>query len=105
MKVLRSETVRARMEPKLKANAEGIFNALGLTPSQAIVLFYKQVDLHGGLPFELVVPRQRQHPLDMSAMASAQFDTELSRGHDSAKAGRSRSIAAAREDFVREFAQ
>ena len=103
MQMLRSETVRARMEPKLKANAEGIFNTLGLTPSQAIVLFYKQVDLHGGLPFELVVPRR--HPLDMSAMTSAQFDAELSRGYDSAKAGRSRSIVAAREDFVREFAR
>ena len=103
MQTLRSETVRARMESKLKSNVEGIFNALGLTPSQAIVLFYKQVDLHGGLPFELVVPRR--HPLDMSAMTLAQFNTELTRGYDSAKAGRSRSIAAAREDFVREFAQ
>ena len=97
MQVLRSETVRARMEPKLKANAEGIFSALGLTPSQAIVLFYKQVDLHGGLPFELVVPRR--HPLDMSVMTPTQFDVELGRGYDSAKAGRSRSVATAREDF------
>lgn len=102
MQMLRSETVRARMEPRLKANAEGIFSALGLNPSQAIVLFYKQVELRGGLPFELVVPRR--HPLDMSAMTAEQFDLELAKGYESAKAGRSRSLAAAREDFVREFA-
>ena len=103
MQVLRSETVRARMEPRLKANVEGIFNTLGMNSSQAIVLFYKQVELHGGLPFELVVPRR--HPLDMSAMTTAQFDAELAKGYDSAKAGRSRSVATAREDFVREFAR
>ena len=102
MQMLRSETVRARMEPRLKANAEGIFSALGLNPSQAIVLFYKQVELRGGLPFELIVPRR--HPLDMSAMTAEQFDQELAKGYESAKAGRSRSLAAAREDFVREFA-
>lgn len=99
MQVLRSETVRARMEPRLKANAEGIFSTLGLNPSQAIVLFYKQVELHGGLPFELVVPRR--HPLDMSAMSAEEFDAELGRGYDSARAGRTRSLASAREDFVR----
>lgn len=102
MQMLRSETVRARMEPRLKANAEGIFSALGLNPSQAIVLFYKQVELRGGLPFELIVPRR--HPLDMSAMTAEQFDQELAKGYESAKAGRSRSLAAAREGFVREFA-
>ena len=47
----------------------------------------------------------RRHPLDMSAMTSVQFDAELAKGYDSAKAGRSRSIVAAREDFVREFAR
>lgn len=100
MQVLRSETVRARMEPRLKANTERIFSTLGLNPSQAIVLFYKQVELRGGLPFELAVPRR--HPLDMSTMTAEEFDAELGRGYDSARVGRTRSLASARADFMRE---
>jgi DNA-damage-inducible protein J len=29
---------------------------LGLTPTQAITLFYKQVNLHNGLPFPVNIP-------------------------------------------------
>ena len=48
--------VQARMEPELKANAESIFSDLGLNSAQAITIFYKQVELSGGLPFKVVVP-------------------------------------------------
>ena len=44
------------MEASLKAAAEKVFERLGLTPSEAIRLFYKQVELHQGLPFELKIP-------------------------------------------------
>ena len=48
--------VRARMQPKLKKQAEKVFERLGLNATQAITLFYKQVGLRGGLPFDVVVP-------------------------------------------------
>ena len=44
------------MRPEVKAAAEDIFDALGLTPTQAVTLFYRQVGLQRGLPFELKVP-------------------------------------------------
>ncbi len=47
----KTSTIRARVEPGLKNNAEQIFRQLGLTTTQAITLFYKQVDLRKGLPF------------------------------------------------------
>jgi DNA-damage-inducible protein J len=50
--------IRARIEPHLKAEAEGIFEELGLSITQAITLFYKQVKLNRGLPFEVRVPNQ-----------------------------------------------
>jgi len=52
----KSATVRARVEPKLKRRAETIFQRLGLNTTQAITMFYRQVELRGGLPFDVVVP-------------------------------------------------
>tara|TARA_B100001057_G_scaffold39743_2_gene35737 strand:+ start:904 stop:1164 length:261 start_codon:yes stop_codon:yes gene_type:complete len=52
----KSAMVQARVEPDLKNNAESIFRELGLNSAQAITMFYKQVELTGGLPFNVVVP-------------------------------------------------
>ena len=54
--VIKSAMVRARMEPELKAKAEKYFNLLGLTTTQAITLFFKQVEIYQGLPFEVNIP-------------------------------------------------
>jgi len=48
--------VRARIQPKLKEHAETIFHRLGMNASQAITLFYKQVELREGLPFNVAIP-------------------------------------------------
>ena len=48
--------IRARLEPDLKRDAETVFSTLGLSPTEAITLFYKQVTLHHGLPFEVRIP-------------------------------------------------
>lgn len=54
----KSSTIRARIEPDLKVKAEHIFKELGLTTTQAITLFYKQVELKNGLPFDVVIPNE-----------------------------------------------
>lgn len=54
----KSATVRARIEPNLKNKAEKVFRELGLSTTQAINLFYKQVELRNGLPFEVVIPNK-----------------------------------------------
>jgi DNA-damage-inducible protein J len=53
---IKSAMVRARIEPELKTKAEKYFDMLGLSTTQAITLFYKQVELHQGLPFEITIP-------------------------------------------------
>jgi len=52
----KTEMIRARVEPALKIEAEEVFDALGLTPTEAITLFYRQVTLHHGLPFPVRIP-------------------------------------------------
>lgn len=54
----KTSTVRARMQPELKANVEEIFQQLGLTTTEAITLFYQQVVLHKGLPFAIKIPNE-----------------------------------------------
>lgn len=52
----KSATIRARIEPDLKNRAKKVFRELGLSTTQAINLFYKQVELRNGLLFEVVIP-------------------------------------------------
>ncbi|KPA18018.1 RelB antitoxin [Candidatus Magnetomorum sp. HK-1] len=52
----KSAMVRARMKPELKNHAESIFHNLGLNATQAITMFYKQVELRNGLPFDMILP-------------------------------------------------
>ena len=46
------------MEPDLKDKAEYVFRKLGLTTTQALTLFYKQVELRNGLPFDVAIPNE-----------------------------------------------
>lgn len=52
----KTEMIRARVEPALKEKAEDVLAHLGLTPTEAITLFYKQVTMHRGLPFPVRIP-------------------------------------------------
>lgn len=54
----KTATVRARIEPNLKTDVENIFKKLGLSTTEAINLFYRQVKLRKGLPFSVVIPNK-----------------------------------------------
>jgi len=48
--------IRARIDPTLKEEAESVLQELGLTVTQAITLFYRQLKIEQGLPFAVKVP-------------------------------------------------
>ena len=52
----KSATVRARVEPELKHDVEHLFHELGLSTTEAINIFYRQVKLRRGLPFPVEIP-------------------------------------------------
>ncbi len=54
----KTSTVRARIEPNLKTDVENLFRKLGLSTTEAINLFYRQVKLRNGLPFSVVIPNK-----------------------------------------------
>jgi DNA-damage-inducible protein J len=52
----KTDRIEARIDPELKQAAEAVFAKLGVSPSDAIRMFYKQVELHQGFPFEVRMP-------------------------------------------------
>jgi len=50
--------VNIRIEPQVKKAAEAVFRKLGLTPSQAVKMFYRQAVLQQGLPFSVNIPNR-----------------------------------------------
>lgn len=85
----KSANLYARIEPEIKEQAESILSELGIPASNAINMFYKQIILQRGLPFEVKLP---QHPLDVGNMTEEQFNAELEKGYADMKAGRTISV-------------
>jgi DNA-damage-inducible protein J len=54
----KSATIRARTEPRLKAEVDKILQKLGLSCSEAINLFFTQVTLRRGIPFDVALPNR-----------------------------------------------
>lgn len=54
----KTATARARISPDIKEKAESILHELGLSVSGAFELFYRQVILSNGLPFDVKIPNE-----------------------------------------------
>ena len=52
----RTAQINARTEAELKSEVEGILKSLGLSTSEAINIFFRQVRLRRGLPFPVEMP-------------------------------------------------
>ena len=76
----------ARIEPDVKEQAETILAALGLTASNAINMFYKQIILKHGIPFDVIIPNERL--IDLSSLSEEEVSEELAKGYADMKAGR-----------------
>ena len=92
-----------RIEPDVKEQAESILSALGIPASNAINMFYKQIILQRGLPFEVKIPSAK--PVDMSALSEEEMNAELEKGYADMVAGRTKPakqvFADIRKDYKR----
>ena len=89
------------IEPELKEQAETILSALGISASNAITMFYKQIVLQRGIPFEVKLPSAR--PLDASVLTEEQMNAELEKGYAELTAGQSQSAKNVFEDIHKEY--
>ena len=97
----KSANLYARIEPTVKEQAESILAALGIPASNAITMFYKQIILQRGMPFEIKLPPQRV--VDISQLTEEQLDAELEKGYADMLAGRTKPARQAFADIRRDY--
>lgn len=97
----KSANLYARIEPEVKEQAESILSALGIPASNAINMFYKQIILNRGLPFEVKIPSSR--PVSVAGMTQAELDTELEKGFADMEAGRTKPARQAFADIRKDY--
>ena len=86
-----SNVLHVRMDSKLKNNVSKILESLGLTESDAVKLFYRQVELHGGLPFDIKLPEK--------ILTEQKLIKELKKGEESFDRGEYYSIEDSKKDL------
>ena len=57
-KPAKSSYINARIEPKLKKSAEAVLDKIGLSTTDALTIFFKQVVAQKGMPFEVKIPNR-----------------------------------------------
>lgn len=86
-----TSTIQVRMDAKTKRSVAKIFNELGLDVSTGIKLYFHQVLLHKGIPFELrtangFTPQAEQDILRESDSTRRLYTTGKRKAHSSIKA-------------------
>lgn len=91
----------ARVEPDIKEQAEAILSTLGIPASNAINMFYRQIILRQGLPFDVSIPQLR--PLNLNNLSEEELDAELEKGYVDIAAGRMRPAREVFADLRRDY--
>jgi DNA-damage-inducible protein J len=53
-----SDRISTRIDHNLKQAATMVFNRLGISEAEAIRMFYAQVELQQGIPFDVKIPNK-----------------------------------------------
>ena len=68
---MKTASVNVRIQEDIKKQAEEILDQLGLPRAVAIDMFYRQIILNKGIPFELVIPTA---PKSREELTKEEFD-------------------------------
>ena len=101
MYVANTTAVYARIDTKLKENAEEILSQLGITPSCAIQMLYSQIVLTRGLPLDLHLPPT--NPTAIGGMSREELDAELRKGVESLKSAKTYTADQVDAELAKEF--
>lgn len=97
----KSANLYARIEPDVKEQAESILSALGITVSNAINMFYKQIILNRGLPFEVKIPTAKI--VNVAELTKTELNAELEKGYADMVAGRTKPARQAFADIRKDY--
>lgn len=82
----KTETLHIRVNESVKSNAEETLSRLGISISEAVNMFLCQVDLTGGLPFEVKLPAPERiivHSQEELRQKIAEADEDIRAGRTS----------------------
>lgn len=96
-----TSAVYARIDTRLKENAENILSQLGISPSSAIQMLYSQIVLTRGMPLDLHLPAEK--PTAIGGMSHEELDIELMKGVESLKSGKTYTIDEVDAELSKEF--
>lgn len=91
----------ARIEPEVKEQAESILEALGIPASNAITMFYKQIILQRGIPFDVKIPKNKA--VSIATLSEEELGEELEKGYADILEGRIKSANAVFADIRKDY--
>lgn len=97
----KSANLYARIEPDVKEQAESILSTLGIPASNAINMFYKQIILNRGLPFEVKIPTSK--PLNVANLSVNELNAELEKGYADMASEKTKPARQAFEDIRKDY--
>ena len=78
--------LHVRLDANIKNQAEAVLNDLGIAPSGAINMFYRQIIAHDGIPFKVV---RATNPLkDLDSMTTAEINSDLTTAESEITSGK-----------------
>lgn len=97
----KTSNIFARVEPKVKEQAEQVLEQLGISMSNAVNLFLKQIIIQRGIPFEVKLPENI--PLSYDSLTKEQFGIEIEKGMTDIKDDRTYSMESVAEEMKRDY--
>ena len=82
----RTANVFAHVEPEIKEQAEQVLERLGISMSNAVGMFLRQIVLQRGIPFEMKLPQEVSAAY--KSLTKEQFDKEIEEGMADIREGR-----------------
>jgi len=70
---MKTAIINARVKPDLKDEVEQILSQLGITTTQAITMYFEQIKMNQGIPFQLKIPNAET----LQAMEDARANNNL----------------------------
>ena len=96
-----TKAVYARIDTKLKENAEGILQQLGISPSSAIQMLYSQIVRTNGFPLDLHLSYQA--PTAIGKMSQNELNAVLQEGYETTLTGKNYSVEEVNQLMKEEF--
>ncbi len=69
--------IRARVRPDIKRDAERVLDRIGISTTDAVSVFLRQVSLQNGLPFEVKIPNTETQAAFKEDISKAKSYTDV----------------------------